>query len=172
MGTPPPAMPPTPWPCSRPPSPGCPERTIPSTPRFPSLDFLVTARLTEVTTLTPRLSARSSTSALLTEPEVWPSTASSVPTEPSSTRTTSSATGGSTSTVPRPRVSTASTMSTLPRGPPWTEPPVTLSLDTPPLLNIQELKVLPALDDRDLLSVITAARDSNLETVLVNATSY
>merc|ERR1719384_2202509 len=165
-------MPPTPWPCSRPPSPGCPERTIPSTPRFPSLDFLVRARLTEVTTLTPRLSARSSTSALLTEPEVWPSTASSVPTELSSTRTTSSATGGSTSTVPRPRVSTASTTSTPPRGPPWMEPPATLSqatlllrllliLDTPPLLSIQELKVLPAQDARDLLSVITAARDSN-----------
>merc|ERR1712203_1172929 len=130
------------------PSPGFPERTIPSTPRFPSLDLPVTARLTEVTTLTPRLSARSSTSALLTEPEVWPSTASSVPTELSSTRTTSSATGGSTSTVPRPRVSTASTTSTPPRGPPWTEPPATLSqvtppqrplliLDTPPPLNIQ-----------------------------------
>merc|ERR1719336_1382516 len=77
----------------------------------------------EVTTLTPRLSAKLSTSALLTEPVVWPSTASSVPTELSSTRTTSSATGGSTSTAPRPRVSTASTTSTLPRGPLWKELP-------------------------------------------------
>merc|ERR1712072_1106526 len=115
----------------------------------PSLDSPVRARLTEVTTLTQRLSARSSTSALLTEPEVWPSTASSVPTELSSTRATSSATGGSTSTVPRPRVSIASTTSTPPRGPPLTQPPATLRkvtppqwrklliLDTPPLLNIQ-----------------------------------
>merc|ERR1712150_299963 len=104
----------------------------------------VTGKLMEVTTLTPRLSAKCPTSALLTELAVWPSTASSAPTGLSSTRTTSSATGGSTSTAPRPRVSTASTTSTLPRGPPWTEPPVTLSqvtphqrplliLDTPPL---------------------------------------
>merc|ERR1719384_2483494 len=125
-------MPPTTLPCWRKPSPGCPERTIPSTPRFPSLDFLVTARLTEVTTLTLRLSARSSTSALLTELEVWPSTASSVPTAPSSTRTTSSATGGSTSTVPRPRVSTASTTSTPPRGQPLTQPPPAPPAATPP----------------------------------------
>merc|ERR1719336_1396279 len=119
----------------------------------------------EVTTLTPRLSAKLSTSAPLTEPVVWPSTASSAPTGLSSTRTTSSATGGSTSTAPGPRVSTASTTSTLPRGPLWTELPATLSratpppmllliLDTPPLLNIQELKVLPSVQDvRDLLPV-------------------
>merc|ERR1739844_212725 len=102
--------------------------------------------------------------------------------ELSSTRTTSSATGGSTSTVPRPRVSTASTTSTPPRGPPLTQPPATLRkvtppqwrklliLDTPPLLNIQELKVLPARDDRDLLSVITGARDDSNLPILVNAT--
>merc|ERR1712218_487807 len=118
----------------------------------------------EATTLTPRLSVRSSTSVLLTELEVWPSTASSVPTVLSSTRTISSATGGSTSTAPRPRVSTASTTSTPPRGLPWTGLPATLSqvtplrrplliLDTPPLPSIQELKVLPAQDVRDLLSV-------------------
>merc|ERR1712083_1153739 len=59
------------------------------------LPSLATARLMEVTTLTRRPSARSSTSAQLMELEVLPSTASSVPTEPSSTRTTSSATGGS-----------------------------------------------------------------------------
>merc|ERR1712226_210461 len=126
-----------------------------------------TDRLTEVTTLTPRLSARLSTSALLMEPEVWPSTASSAPMVLSSTRTTSSATGGSTSTAPPPRSSTASTTSTPPRDLPWTPLLATLSpatlpqtllliLDTPPLLNIQELKMLPsALDVRDLLSVET-----------------
>ena len=65
--------------------------------------------------LTRRPSARSSTSALLTELEVWPSTASSVPTVLSSTRTTSSATGGSTSTAPRPRASTARTTRSGPR---------------------------------------------------------
>merc|ERR1712083_1149788 len=59
------------------------------------LPSLATARLMEVTTLTRRPSARSSTSAQLMELEVLPSTASSVPTEPSSTRTISSATGGS-----------------------------------------------------------------------------
>merc|ERR1719251_127164 len=57
-------------PCWRKPSPEFPARTTPSTPRFPSLDFLVTDRLTEVTTPTPRPSVKSSTSALLTEPEV------------------------------------------------------------------------------------------------------
>merc|ERR1712066_48919 len=67
----------------------------------------------EVTTLTPRPSARCSTSAPLTAPEVWPSTASSAPTELSSTRTTSSATGGSTLTAPPPLTSTVSMMSTL-----------------------------------------------------------
>merc|ERR1712226_1188644 len=75
-----------------------------------------TDRLTEVTTLTPRLSARLSTSALLMEPEVWPSTASSVPTDLSSTRTTSSATGGSTSTAPPPMSSTPSTTRSQLRG--------------------------------------------------------
>ena len=60
--------------------------------------------------LTRRPSVRSSTSALLTELAVWPSTASSAPTEPSSTRSTSSATGGSTWTAlslpPSPRLRT------------------------------------------------------------------
>ena len=68
--------------------------------------------LFQVTTPTPRPSARCSTSAPPTARAVWPSTASSVPTEPSSTRTTSSATGGSTLTAPRPRLSTLS-MTTL-----------------------------------------------------------
>merc|ERR1711981_1137871 len=80
-------------------------RTIPSTPKSLRLPFPVTVKSMEVTTLTPRLSAKLSTSTLLTEPEVWPSTASSAPTELSSTRTTSSATGGSTSTAPPPRSS-------------------------------------------------------------------
>merc|ERR1711953_1403962 len=89
----------------------------------------------------------------------------------SSTRTTSSATGGSTSTAPRPRVSTASTTSTLPRGPLWTELPATLSLDTPPLLNIQELKVLPSVQDvRDLLPVEEEG-DRYCYYYLVNATT-
>merc|ERR1712083_327155 len=66
-----------------------------SSPKPQKLPSLATARLMEVTTLTRRPSARSSTSAQLMELEVLPSTASSVPTEPSSTRTISSATGGS-----------------------------------------------------------------------------
>merc|ERR1712083_330436 len=66
-----------------------------SSPKPQKLPSLATARLMEVTRLTRRPSARSSTSAQLMELEVLPSTASSVPTEPSSTRTTSSATGGS-----------------------------------------------------------------------------
>ena len=72
----------------------------------------------KVTTLTPRLSARLSTSAQLMGLEVSPSTASSAPTELSSTRTTSSATGGSTSTAPPPRSSTPSTTRSQQRGTP------------------------------------------------------
>merc|ERR1719291_256321 len=98
-----------PWRCSRAPSLGCPGRTTPSTPRFLRRPFPVTVRWTEVTTRTPRLSARRSTSARPMAPVGSPSTASSAPTEPSSTRTTSSATGGSTSTAPPPRSSTPST---------------------------------------------------------------
>merc|ERR1719464_720442 len=116
----PPATPPsTLWP---PTFPECPERITPSTPRSPSPASLVTVRWTEVTTLTPRPSARLSTSALLTAPEVWPSTASSAPTELSSTRTTSSATGGSTLTAPPPRTSTASMMRSLPKETLWPGP--------------------------------------------------
>merc|ERR1719232_404111 len=100
------------WP---PTSPECPARITPSLPRFPSLASLVTVRWTEVTTPTPRLSARLSTSAQPMVLEVSPSTASSAPTEPSSTRTTSSATGGSTLTAPPLPTSTASMMSMLPR---------------------------------------------------------
>ena len=61
--------------------------------------------LIKVTMLILRPSARHSTSALLMDRAVLPSTASSAPTEPSSTRTTSSATGGSTLTAMRLRVS-------------------------------------------------------------------
>ena len=75
----------------------------------------------KVTTLTPRLSARLSTSAQLMGLEVSPSTASSAPTELSSTRTTSSATGGSTLTAPLLRISTASMMRLLLRETLWPE---------------------------------------------------
>merc|ERR1711881_386705 len=64
--------------------------------------FLVTVRLMEVIMLMRRLSVKYSTSAQLTELEVWPSTASSVPTEQSSTRTTSSVIGGSMSIALNP----------------------------------------------------------------------
>merc|ERR1711936_1335333 len=72
----------------------------------------------EVTTRTPRLSARRSTSARPMALVGSPSTASSAPTEPSSTRTTSSATGGSTLTAPQLRSSTPSTTRSLQRGTP------------------------------------------------------
>merc|ERR550532_619472 len=125
----PPATPPsTLWPQT---SPECPERITPSLPRSPSLASLVTVRWTEVTTLTPRPSARLSTSAQLTEPVASPSTVSSAPTEPSSTRTTSSATGGSTSTAPPPRTSTASMMRSPPRERLWPEPLTRLSTELP-----------------------------------------
>merc|ERR1719145_161115 len=157
--------------CCSSPSLESPVRTIPSTPKSLRLPSPATDKLMEVTTLTLRLSARSSTSALLTELVVLPSTASSAPTVLSSTRTTSSATGGSTSTAPPPRSSTASTTSTPLRGPLSTPPLATLSLatlpqtlllilDTLPPLNIQELKMLPSvLDVRDLVSVVTEGRD-------------
>merc|ERR550517_290479 len=67
----------------------------------------------QVTTLTPRLSARRSTSARPMALVGSPSTASSAPTEPSSTRTTSSATGGSTLTAPLPKTFTPSTTRSL-----------------------------------------------------------
>merc|ERR1712203_407766 len=108
-------------PCSRDPSLGCPGRTTPSMPRFQSQDLLATVRWTEVTTQTPRPSARRSTSARPMEPVGSPSTASSAPMEPSSTRTTSSATGGSTLTAPPPRSSTLSTTRLPQRGKPLLE---------------------------------------------------
>merc|ERR1719232_164520 len=111
--------------------PECLERITPSSPRSPSPASLVTVRWMEVTTLTLRPSARLSTSALLTAPEVWPSTASSAPTELSSTRTTSSATGGSTLTAPLPRTSTASMMRSLLRETLWPEPLTRLSMEHP-----------------------------------------
>merc|ERR1719464_1606003 len=142
----PPATPPsTLWP---PTFPECPERITPSTPRSPSPASLVTVRWTEVTTLTPTPSARLSTSAPLTAPEVWPSTASSAPTEPSSTRTTSSATGGSTLTAPPPLTSTASMMSTLLRETLWPELLATLRLTTlppPPLMTATPPPLLSTL---------------------------
>merc|ERR1719350_1716996 len=101
-----------PWPCFRVPSPACLARTTQSTPRCLSPASPARVRWTEVTTRTPRPSARRSTSARLMVPEVSPSTASSAPTEPSSTRTTSSATGGSTSTAQQPKTSTPSTTQT------------------------------------------------------------
>merc|ERR1719350_2408552 len=98
-----------PWPCSRDPSLACLARTTRSTPRCLSPASPARVRWTEVTTRTPRPSAKPSTSAQLMVPEVSPSTASSAPTEPSSTSTASSATGGSTSTAPPLRTSTPST---------------------------------------------------------------
>merc|ERR1712083_406139 len=114
----PPPMLTLPLPCSRGPSLGCPGKTTPSTPRSQSQDLLVTVRLMEVTTRTPRLSARCSTSARPMALVGSPSTASSAPTEPSSTRTTSSATGGSTLTAPQLRSFTPSTTRSLQRGTP------------------------------------------------------
>merc|ERR1712045_512673 len=157
--TPRPRTPPTLSPCSSQLCPACPARTTPSTPRFPRPPSGARVRWTEVTTPTPRPSARSSTSAPLTELAASPSTASSAPTELSSTRTPSSATGGSTSTAPPPRPSTASMMSTLPRETPWALL-ATRSLPTPPhLLKLPMLVTLPPpstkvldveLDVRDL----------------------
>merc|ERR1712066_709948 len=108
-----------PWPCSKVPSLACQARTTRSTPRCLSPASPARVRWTEVTTRTPRPSARHSTSARLMVPEVSPSTASSAPTKPSSTRTTSSATGGSTSTAPPLRTSTPSTTRSPQRGTPW-----------------------------------------------------
>merc|ERR1712083_806368 len=88
MLMPPPPMLMLPLPCSRGPSLVCPGRITPSTPRSQSQDLLVTVRLMEVTTRTPRLSARRSTSA----------------------------TGGSTLTAPPLRSSTLSTTRSLQRG--------------------------------------------------------
>merc|ERR1712223_1570985 len=115
-------------------------------------------RWTEVTTLTPRPSARMGTSAPLTELAASPSTASSAPTELSSTRTTSSATGGSTSTAPPPRTSTVSMMSTLPRETPWALL-ATRSLPTPPHLLKLPMLVTPPPPSTKVLDVELDVRD-------------
>merc|ERR1712015_360576 len=143
-----------PLPCSRGPSLVCPGRTTPSTPRSQSQDLLVTVRLMEVTTRTPRLSARRSTSARPMALVGSPSTASSAPTEPSSTRTTSSATGGSTLTAPQLRSSTPSTTRSLQRGTPLLalvpmllETMLLLLLSTVPRdLGLLPMKLLPGED--------------------------
>ena len=80
-----------------------PGTTTLSSPRSPIHPSSATARPMEATTLTPRLSARPSTSALGTVPAASPSTASSAPTAPSSTSSTSSVTGGSMWTAPLPK---------------------------------------------------------------------
>merc|ERR1712158_46325 len=134
--------------------PGVPGRTTPSTPRSQSQDLLVTVRLMEVTTRTPRLSARRSTSARPMALVGSPSTASSAPTEPSSTRTTSSATGGSTLTAPLLRSSTPSTTRSLQRGTPLLalvpmllETMLLLLLSTAPRdLGLLPMKLLPGED--------------------------
>merc|ERR1719350_2705288 len=127
-----------PWPCSRVPSPACQARTTRSTPRCLSPASPARVRWTEVTTRTPRPSARRSTSARLMAPEVSPSTASSAPTEPSSTRTTSSA--------PPLRTSTPSTTRSLQRGKLWLERHPT------PLETMQLLLLSTVLRDPELLS--------------------
>merc|ERR1712083_11188 len=154
MLMPPPPMLMLPLPCSRGPSLVCPGRTTPSTPRSRSQDLLVTVRLMEVTTRTPRLSARRSTSARPMALVGSPSTASSAPTEPSSTRTTSSATGGSTLTAPQLRSSTPSTTRSLQRGTPLLalvpmllETMLLLLLSTVPRdLGLLPMKLLPGED--------------------------
>merc|ERR1719284_2371764 len=161
-----------PWTCCSSPSPESPARTTRSTVRSRKLPFRATDKLMEVTTLTPRPSARLSTSAQLTEPAASPSTASSAPTEPSSTRTTSSATGGSTLTAPPLLTPTASMMSTLPRGTPCLEPlamprPTTLlpsllmTATPPPPPPSTPLRLLDAaLDVRDPQAAPAGEEDS------------
>merc|ERR1719322_949049 len=96
-----------PWP---PTSPEYQERITQSTPRFQRPLSAAKDKLMEVTMLIQKLNVRHSTSVLLMELEVLPSTASCVPMELCSIRTTSSATGGSTLTALQPRNSTASMM--------------------------------------------------------------
>ena len=134
--------------------------------------LIINSFIFKVTTLTPRPSARLSTSAQLTEPVASPSTASSAPTEPSSTRTTSSATGGSTLTAPPLLTSTASMMSMLPRGTPCLEPlamprPTTLppfplmTATPPPPPPSTPLRLLDAaLDVRDPQAAPAGEEDS------------
>merc|ERR1719266_361206 len=132
----------------------CPGRITPYTPRCQRRDSPVKDKLTEVTTRTPRLSARRSTSARPMALVGSPSTASSAPTEPSSTRTTSSATGGSTLTAPQLRSSTPSTTRSLQRGTPLLalvpmllETMLLLLLSTAPRdLGLLPMKLLPGED--------------------------
>ena len=70
------------------------------------LAYMFIGWFSRVTMLTPRLSARRSTSAPTLATPTWSSTASSAPTGPSSTSSTSSATGGSTWTAHRPKIFT------------------------------------------------------------------
>merc|ERR1712012_1437252 len=116
------------------------------------------------------LSVKFSTSVLLMELEVLPSTASCVPMEQSSTRTTSSATGGSTLTALRLRDSILSMMNMLLRGlllmllpvmPRLTMLPPLLILDMLLLLNMKVLKVLAELGVRDLQAVLTGDNKAN-----------
>jgi len=71
------------------------EMITPSLLRFPTPPSFVTVRLKEDTIQIQRQSAKSSTSVVVMEMVVLPSTASSVPTEPCSTSNTLSVTGGS-----------------------------------------------------------------------------
>merc|ERR1712111_56164 len=129
-------------------------------------------RLMEDTMLMVRLSVKFSTSALLMELEVLPSTASCAPTEQSSTKTTSSATGGSTLTALRLKDSTLSMMNMLLKGlllmllpvmPRLTMlPPLLLMLDMLLLLNMKVLKVLAEQGVRDLQAVLTGDKANPL----------
>merc|ERR1711936_19165 len=145
----------------------CLARTTRSTPRCLSPASPARVRWTEVTTRTPRPSARRSTSARPMAPEVSPSTASSAPTEPSSTRTTSSATGGSTSTAPPLRSSTPSTTRLQQRGTPLLEL-VLMLLETmllllpSTLLRDQELLPMKLLPGGDVPRVAEGGRVKHL----------
>merc|ERR1712227_91833 len=108
-----------------------------------------------------RLSVKFSTSVLLMELEVLPSTASCAPTEQSSTRTTSSVTGGSTLTALRLKDSTLSMMNMLLKGLLLMLLPVMPRLDMLLLLNMKVLKVLAELGVRDLQAVLTGDNKAN-----------
>ena len=103
--------------------------------------------------LTPRPSAKFSTSVPLTARVALPSTPSSAPTEPSSTRTTSSATGGLTLIVPQLRISTASMMRLLLKEMPLLEPLIKLSMvlhlstEQPLLQLVTTLQLMLVLED-------------------------
>merc|ERR1712213_284381 len=111
-----------------------------------------------------RLSVKFSTSVLLMELEVLPSSAFCAPTEQSSTRTTSSATGGSTLTALRLKDSTLSMMNMLLKGLLLMLLPVMPRLTMLPpllLLNMKVLKVLAELGVRDLQAVLTGDNKAN-----------